>query len=158
VVVSNQIKTILSNVLAKFRTWLGLNHTKHWAQEDNQETSDHQYYILKLQAAVILCALIYLDSTKYTRAELLAKYGYEKVKHCLGCVKISFDAILDEFYTETPITGGIQNMEIECNFEVEPTEILYYVCSGIPAPQTVCFNITVHLNLNSCNLKNGESC
>jgi hypothetical protein len=156
--VSNSIKTILSNVLAKFKTWLGFNHSKHWAQEDNQEISEHQYFIMKFQAAVILSTLIYLDSTKYTREELLAKYDYEKVKQCLGCVKISFDAILDEFYTTSPITGGIENMEVECNLEVEPTEISYYICSGATPGQTACFSISIHLNLNSCNLKNGESC
>lgn len=157
-VVINVIKTFLTNLALKFKTWLNTNHAIHWNQEDNQETSKHQYHLLKFHAASILAVLIKLDAANYSKEELLLKYDYARIKHCLGCVGISFDKILEDIFDVGEITEGIEAMGIECNFEVEPNELSEKLCLCCSTASSSCINISIYLNLNSCKLKDGESC
>lgn len=159
VVVINDISEVLLLFLqAESETIMELQQA-FWNEEDNFETSEKNLYILnRYYAGHLIALLMRLDSENLNRTDLFAKYYYDKIKECLGCEKISFDKILSYYYQYGNYNGGVENMQIECNFEVEPEEVNCYVCNCENISQTNCILINQYLNLNYCKLKDGTSC
>ena len=156
---TNEISEILLSILQAESEYIMNLQIGQWNEEDNFEISEKNLYTLnKYYAGHLIALLIKLDSSTMGQKDLFIKYYYDKLKECLGCEKISFDKILSYYYQYGNYNGGIENMQIECNFEVEPEELECEVCECNTPAQDNCVLINQYLNLNYCQLKDGTSC
>lgn len=95
--------------------------------EDALGVSCKQYRIMQYYLGFYLVVMIYLEmiATKInTWSYYVNKYDLKNKKYNLGCNNISLDKILEIFGLPTVVGSGIEHMNIEGVFIVEPSEAL----------------------------------
>lgn len=122
---TTELETYINNAFKLYRTSLLTLHSKQWKEEDISGASCIQYKIYQYHLAVYYTILIYSEVQQGINSDweyYKDKYKIETITKSLACDGINLDAILNEF--GLPIIsseGGIESLEIEQSFEIEPT-------------------------------------
>jgi len=116
----------------RYRTALIAIHKQQWKDEDIRGESVQQYTAAQYQMAIRLTILVRLDVNRLAWKELdwdyfVTTWNLVEFKQRLACTDISLDNLLNDFalpvvngsFNEQAI-DGIEDMEVEMSFEVEP--------------------------------------
>lgn len=99
------------------------------AQVNDEELKGEncRQYNFSFYLAVYLVTIVYQDVIKYPSKSwdyFVTKYDLEKYKKCLACDGIKLDDILISFtLPPVAVSSGINNLQIEKTFEIEPTDL-----------------------------------
>lgn len=94
---------------------------KAWVEQRTKGKSFKTVWVSKFYAALALAVIIKYNSRCYSFDVLKEQYNINQIIDCLACDNINFKDMLKQLgLPANPLIGGIENMNIECLFEVEP--------------------------------------
>ena len=96
-------------------------YDKAWTEERIKGKSFKTVWVSKFYAALVMALIIKYNSRCYNFDKLKELYNINDIIDCLKCDDINFIKMLNTFNLPTsPLQGGIENINIECLFEIEP--------------------------------------
>lgn len=125
-------------------------HKQQWKDEDIRGESVQQYTAAQYHMAIRLVILVRLDVNRLAWKELdwdyfVTTWNLVEFKKRLACTDISLDNLLNDFALpvvsgdfDEQATDGIETMEVEMSFEVEPDaveEIVDPTIGGVILPE-----------------------
>lgn len=138
------IDNLVANFFTSYRNEIFKLSQQVWREEDIREYSTKYIKIAQYYLALYLVILLYIDYTSGLDIwdNLILKYKIDCHRKELACCGIDLDKILGTFGLPPKAnTGGIEGVEIEESFEVEPTELPVLETSDTPINMTNAFKV-----------------
>lgn len=127
---------------------------KQWNEEDLKGKSNYQFLIQDIYYLLYLLILIDIDISItgkfYSWDYYKTKYNIEKLEDCFNCKKINFKKAIEIFGFFNNCNEGIECIETENTFIVEPITTPYTTLPIITSSTTTYMN-SLLTNLKSCN-------
>lgn len=111
-----------------FKTKLVELNQSQWTSEDLRGKSSLQWTIMQYYNLMYLLILVHREVTRTADlgkdwAYFEGKYNLAAIKFCIACQGINYDKALEAFGFNNLIPGGIEDMQIESNFEIHGEDL-----------------------------------
>jgi hypothetical protein len=142
--INSVLNTKIKNFFSYFKPQIIELSKKQWNEEDLKGKGTTQFIIQDIYYLLYLFILIDIDTSitgKFYNWEYYkTKYNIEKLEDCINCKGINFKKAVEIFDFFKNCNEGIECIEVENTFIVEPEEIPYINFSTITPSSSLFMN------------------